>query len=115
MPVKRLMFICLFAGLATACTTTESMRWVGVGGSKADGTVILGIDVLPKMWIRETLVQWDTQQANTEAAKRCQNWGYGNAAVFNDPFPVQLTCHPQGVSPCWSKTYRIMYQCVGNR
>lgn len=94
------------------CTTTEARNWVGVGGSKADGTVILGIDVSPKMGYTETVIEWDTKQANAEADKRCRNWGYSGAEVFNADFPVTVVCHPQGISPCWSKTYRVIYQCL---
>lgn len=89
------------------------MNWVGVGGSKADGTVVLGIDVPPKMGVRETNVEWDIQQANAEANRRCQNWGYAGAEMFRETLPVHMVCHPQGISPCWSKTYRISYQCIG--
>jgi len=109
-----MLFICLFAALTSGCTTTERMNWVSVGGSKADGNIILGIDVPPKVGIAETIVEWDAQQANSEANKRCRNWGYSSAEAFNDQFPVQLTCHPQGFSPCWSKTYRVTYQCIDN-
>lgn len=98
----------------SACTTTEKMEWVGVGGSKADGNVVLGIDVPPKMGISETLIEWDVQQANSEALKRCRNWGYAGAELFNEKLPVQRICHPQGLSPCWSKSYRVFYQCVDN-
>lgn len=105
--------ILLIATLTCACTTTETMKWVGMGGSKAGGTVILGIDVPPKAGVRETNVQWDAQQANAEAARRCQNWGYAGAEVFNDNLPAQVVCHPEGISPCWSKTYRVIYQCIG--
>lgn len=101
--------------MMTACATTETRDWAGVGGSKADGTVILGIDVPPKMGVSETIVQWDVTQANAEADRRCKNWGYGGAEAFNDKLPVQMICHPQGFSPCWSKTYRIAYQCVDKK
>lgn len=101
--------------LISACTTTEKMSWVGVGGSKADGTVILGIEVPPKMGISETHIEWDTKQANIEANRRCQNWGYAGAEIFNDQFPVLRVCHPQGMSPCWSKSYRINYQCLDKK
>ncbi len=109
-----LKIICLvaFAGLVGACTTMEHRKWFGVGGSKADGVVILGIDVPPKMGVRETEVQYDKEQANTEADRRCRNWGYSGAETFRDDFPVHVVCHPQGISPCWSKTYRITYQCL---
>jgi hypothetical protein len=89
------------------------MDWVGVGGSKADGNVVLGIDVQEKIGVRETYIEWDVQQANLEAVKRCQNWGYAGAQVFNEKLPVQKICRPQGISPCWGKTYRVFYQCVG--
>lgn len=108
MKVKAAILALLLGG----CTTVNTMKWVGVGGSKADGTVILGIDVPPKMWVRETEVQWDAQQANEEADRRCRNWGYKSAEIFRETLPVQVICHPQGISPCWSKTYRITYQCV---
>ncbi len=99
--------------LTAACTTTEPMKWVAVGGSKADGSVIMGIDVPPKMWIAETEVEWDVEQANVEADRRCRNWGYQGADIFREEFPVQKTCYPQGFSPCWSKKYRMTYQCIG--
>jgi hypothetical protein len=106
----------LIAGLlamTAACTTTEKMDWVLVGGSKADGNIILGIDVPPKMGITETIVEWDVNKANAEATRRCQNWGYGGAEIYrNGQFPVLKTCHAQGISPCWSKIYRIQYQCI---
>jgi hypothetical protein len=112
--MNRIRFVTLFvfASLMSACTTTEHMKWVGVGGSKADGIVILGFDVPPKMGISETLVHYDKEQASTEADKRCRNWGYSGAEIFHNDFPVLVVCHPQGLSPCWSKTYRISYQCL---
>jgi hypothetical protein len=56
-----------------ACTAMEHKKWVGVGGSKADGVVILGFDVPPKMGVRETEVKYDKEQANAEADRRCRN------------------------------------------
>ncbi len=110
--VLKIVGLVAFAGLVGACTTMEHMKWFGVGGSKADGVVILGFDVPPKMGIRETEVQYDKEQANAEADRRCRNWGYSGAEIFRDDFPVLVVCHPQGISPCWSKTYRITYQCL---
>lgn len=52
--VLKIIFLVTFAGLVGACTTMEHMKWFGVGGSKADGVVILGFDVPPKMGVRET-------------------------------------------------------------
>lgn len=98
--------------LSAACTTTEVARWNAVGGSKADGAVVLGIEVPPKMGVSETIIQWDIEQANAEANRRCKNWGYGGAEMFGTEFPVLVTCRPQGFSPCWSKSYRVTYQCL---
>lgn len=112
MLIFRFTILVFFTFLVSSCTTTESMKWLGVDGSKADGVVVLGFDVPPKMWIRETEVQYDKEQANTEADRRCRNWGYSGAELFHNDFPVLVICHPQGISPCWSKTYRITYQCL---
>src|SRR5260370_33809960 len=67
------------ATMIVACTNTETMDWAAVGGSKADGTVVLGIDVPPKIGVSETIVQWDAAKANSEADRRCRNWGYAGA------------------------------------
>jgi hypothetical protein len=98
-----------------ACANTEKREWTAVGGSKADGTVILGIDVPAIVGVRETTVEWDQAQANSEADRRCRNWGYSGAEAFRDKLPVQKICHPQGISPCWSKSYRINYQCLDKK
>ncbi|MBV5350457.1 hypothetical protein JZU71_04865 [bacterium] len=91
------------------------MQWLGAGGSKADAVVTLGIEVPPKMGVTETIVKWDIQQANDEATRRCRNWGFADAETFREPLPVTVVCHPQGISPCWSKTYRITYQCIDKK
>ena len=106
------IFISLSIASLSSCTTTEKIAWTNRGGSKSGGNVILGIDVPPRMGLRETIVEWDAKQANDLASKRCRNWGYFGAERFNGPLPAQLTCHGQGISPCWSKTYRITYQCI---
>lgn len=105
------LFCAFFAGCATP---PERSDWTLVGGSKADGNVLLGIDIPPKMWVTETTTEWDVEQANAEASKRCKNWGFSGAEVYRSgQFPVLKTCYAQGISPCWSKTYRVRYQCVG--
>lgn len=114
MPNKLLIALC--AILSGCATPTERFDWVMVGGSKADGNVTLGIDVPPKMWVTETLVEYDLVQANAEAEQGCKNWGYAGAKMYGEgQFPITIVCHPQGVSPCWSKTYRVYYQCTGDK
>lgn len=115
--LTRIIAATLLAVTVTSCATveTENATWLVVGGSKADGMITLGIDVPPKNGVTETIIHWDAKQANSEADKRCKNWGYAGAEAFNDKFPVHKVCHPQGISPCWSKTYRIVYQCIGEK
>jgi hypothetical protein len=112
--MKNSRFVALIAVslLLYGCTTHENRKWIGVGGSKADGVVVLGIEIPPKMYISETMVDYDIEQANSEADRRCKNWGYAGAEIFRNDFPVLVVCHPQGFSPCWSKTYRATYQCL---
>ena len=115
--MKIIKFILCTASLflLCSCTAYEKKKWVGVGGSKSDGVVILGIEVPPKMGVRETEIEYDTEQANTEADRRCKNWGYAGAEIFQSEFPVLVVCHPQGISPCWSKSYRVNYQCLDKK
>lgn len=102
--------------LLCACTTTERLPWTMVGGSKADGTVIMGIYVPPKMGVRETEVQYDPSQLNAEADRHCRNWGYSGSEMYREgQFPVLITCYAQGISPCWSKELKVQYQCVDKK
>lgn len=109
--------VILTALFLTACTTTENREWIGVGGSKADGTVILGIDLPAKFGVSEPSATWNTSQANSEADRRCKNWGYAGSELFGDKLPVQMNCQqiPGGISPCGQKTYRVMYQCLDKK
>ncbi len=112
MKITNLVVLTAVALMLCGCTTHENRKWIGVGGSKADGVVVLGIEVPPKMGISETTVEYDIEQANTEADRRCKNWGYAGAEIFRSEFPALIVCHPQGFSLCWSKTYRATYQCL---
>ena len=108
--------ICTLVAGCSAFVRTEPFQWVMVDGSKADGGVTLGIDTPPRMGVSETIPQWDVDQANSEAIRRCKNWGYSGAEVYRSKeFPVSKKCYPQGLSPCWSASYRVRYQCVGER
>lgn len=103
----------IVGALAGCVAPMERADWVMVGGSKADGAVTLGIDVPAKWGYSETPVQWDVDQANAEADRRCKNWGYTSADMYRGgQFPILKACQAQGASPCWSKTYRIQYQCI---
>jgi hypothetical protein len=60
----------------------------------------------------ETRVEWEIDQANTAADQRCRTFGYPGAERFTGKLPVQMSCFSQGISPCYSKAYRINYQCL---
>lgn len=101
--------------MTVGCTRSEPLQWAVVGGSKSDGNVVLGIDVPGRVGYVETVVTWDEAQANAEADKRCRTFGYPGAERFDGKLPVQTTCFAQGISPCFSKAYRIQYQCLDKR
>jgi hypothetical protein len=105
------------AALIVSCTTTENKRWQTIGGSKADGTIILGIDLPAKFGVSEPSATWDIDQANSEADHKCKNWGYAGSEMFGTDFPVQVVCMqiPGGISPCGQKSYRLMYQCLSKQ
>lgn len=112
---KKLLITLSAVFLASCAAPMERADWVLVGGSKADGNVTLGIDVPAKMGVTETPIEWDIGQANAEAQRRCKNWGFTGAEMYRDgQFPILKTCHAQGISPCWSKTYRAQYQCTNS-
>ena len=70
--VLKLSCLVAFSGLLGACATVEHMNWIGVGGSKADGTVILGIDLPAKFGVAEPSATWDIQQANPRCQTSCR-------------------------------------------
>ncbi len=111
--MRKFAALLVVAFLSGCATSTERASWVMVGGSKSDGVVTLGIDVPPKAGVRETEIQWDAMQADREADRRCKSWGYAGADMYRDgQLPVSKVCYAEGFSPCWSKSYRLNYQCV---
>jgi hypothetical protein len=111
----RVTLLMALAILAVACTRTEALEWSVVGGSKSDGNVVLGIDVPARLGFTETRVEWEIEQANAAADQRCRTYGYPGAERFTGKLPVQMSCFSQGISPCYSKAYRINYQCLDKR
>jgi len=111
--MKRYCLILSLALLSACATPNQHANWVMVDGSKSDGVVTLGIDVPAQIGVRETSVRWNDAQADAEADRRCKSWGYSGADLFRGgQLPVIKVCHAEGFSPCWSKTYRIQYQCT---
>lgn len=66
----------LAALLLTACVTVPK-TYEAVDGSKADGKVTLGYQI-----VGSQIAKVDEQQAYREALRRCQGWGYRNAEGF---------------------------------
>lgn len=75
-----------------------------IGGSKGDGTVILGANL-----DEFDSVNWDGAQA--KATKRCQAWGYSGAEAFEG---IRERCiEPSGLfSGCARKEVSRTYQCL---
>lgn len=113
--MKRAIGVLIAVAALVACTRSEPFQWTVVGGSKNDGNVVVGIDVPAKVGFTETHVQAEAEQANAEADRRCRTYGYPGAERFEGKLPIQTTCHAQGISPCFSKTLRINYQCLEKR
>lgn len=115
--MRRLWSVGLIALSSTmvACTTSATLQWAVVGGSKSDGNVVLGIDVPARLGYMETRVEWEIEQANAAADQRCRTYGYPGAERFEGKLPVQMSCFSQGISPCYSKAYRINYQCLDRK
>lgn len=113
MKVSYVLMLFAATALSGCAAPMQHANWVMVGGSKAGGNVVLGIDVPAKYGVSETPIEWDINQANAEADRRCKNWGYVGADMYRSgQFPILKTCHAEGFSPCWSKTYRVQYQCT---
>ncbi len=58
----------------------------------ADGVVVPGIEIPPKISIAETTVEYAIEQANSEADRRRKNWGYAGGEIFRNDFPVLVVC-----------------------
>ena len=76
---------------------------LGIGGSKGDGTVILGVNV-----DEFDRMNWDGAQA--KATKRCKAWGYSGAEPFEGFRERCIT--PGGWSGCAEKEVSRTYQCL---
>ena len=100
---KKLGFLAILsvASVLFGCGTTQVP--FDIGGSKADGTVVMGVTVS-----EFDQVDWDG--ANTTAHERCRAWGFSSARAFSG---VRERCVAGGgFSGCARKEISRTYQCL---
>ena len=75
-----------------------------VGGSKADGTVIMGATT-GALFTGE--VQWESSEG--VALKRCEAWGYSKVEAFSG---IRTKCLQRGTYTCLEEEHTRTYQCI---
>ncbi|MBI1492678.1 YecR family lipoprotein [Halocynthiibacter styelae] len=88
-----------------SCATPVEKTPLPIGGSRADGSVVLGYQ---HSWIEVPTVDWAA--ASVSATRRCQAWGYRSA----DPFEgIRTQCERSDVyGTCLETTVSKTYQCL---
>ncbi len=76
-----------------------------LGGSKADGTVTLGLE-----FGGFKQVQGDWGQGQRAATRLCRGWGYSGAQRFNDGMQTCIRWNEFG---CVRTRVTVEYQCSG--
>ena len=90
-------------GVLSGCGTTQKPQEpMDIGGSKADGTVVMGANVG-----KSGTVNWE--RADTTALMRCRAWGYADAEPFSG---VRERCIRDGWSGCAKMELSRTYQCL---
>ena len=75
---------------------------VDVGGSKADGTIVMGTSV-------SSIGTVDWSGAAAVARERCRAWGYSRAEAFSG---VMQQCTWMGAYGCNQYNVSRTYQCI---
>ena len=90
------------------CVPMSEVTPYDIGGSKADGTVVVGANV-------RATDEIDWQGAEALALERCGAWGYSGAEAFTG---VRERCMQMGTpslfnpDPCLQKEITRTYQCI---
>lgn len=96
--------------MATGCAKPVMKQWQAAGGSRADATVTVGYSYNPNSERPEA----NSQQALSEARKRCQAWGYQEAEPFG---MVSRHCSDMVYTvfgpQCMQMTVTQQFQCLG--
>ncbi len=98
----RSLVFCVFAA-ASLCGCGVAKTPLDLGGSKSDGTVIVGANVG-----EFDHVNWG--EAQKKARKRCAAWGYRGTEAFEGIRERCIT--PGGWSGCAEKEVYRTYQCL---
>ena len=104
--MKKLLVIC--AVLVAGCAATPAhVTPQPTGGSKADGFVRMSYGYPAYISGKTPEVKWE--EANANAVKRCQAWGYSNASRFGGE---QRICQSSNSYGCLSWVVHVDYQCT---
>ena len=74
-----------------------------IGGSKADGTVVMGATI----GAFSGPVEWES--AEGDALRRCEAWGYSKVEAFTG---IRTRCLRQGTYGCMEEEQSRTYQCI---
>lgn len=94
----------IVTALVAGCAATR-VSLQPLSGSKADGTVVLGLE-----YGGFQRVEWQWDQGQQVAQQRCSAWGYSGAQRFNDGMQTCIQWNSYG---CLRYRLTVEYQCTG--
>jgi hypothetical protein len=90
--------------LLVGCAT--NVRMYPVSGSRADGVIVMAVDVGE---FQKPVINWE--EARSTAANRCVVWGYSSAEAFGS---VERRCvSVTNLGGCVTYRYTANFQCSG--
>lgn len=98
--MKKYAAIMMMLVILGACGTV--MYPIAIDGSKADGTILMGVTVGP-------FDEVDWKGKLEEVVARCKSWGYEGAEGFEG---VRERCLRQGAYSCERAELTRRYQCL---
>ena len=87
----------------SGCTVQK--QWIAAGGSKSDGTVVLGYE--RGDWAKAVV---NEQQGIDVANARCAAWGYSGSEAFG--MQRKKCTAPDGLGGCQTWLVTKQYQCT---
>lgn len=105
------LFLAAALVLASGCAKPVHVTWQAAGGSRADATIEVAYTYNPELEIP----QQSEAQAQAEALKRCQAWGYADAEPFGleKSQCVHMTYNPFAGPICTKYMVSRQFQCLG--
>lgn len=104
MKLTRIAIIAAIAALLAGCTVQKEL--VPIGGSRADGTVLLSYEV--GLYEKP---QIDHAAGRAAALRTCNGWGYSGAEPFGGA--TDRCISRNGYGHCMAWRVNIPYQCTG--